>query len=448
MEGIYNMNEDIKKKIDNVKEKIDNNENVYSTGHIINVGNFIVEANGLQDVSFYESVNIANKAKGYIFGIYYNKVVIAITNQNEDIKVGDGVIAEGHEFRCKFSLDSIGKVVDIFGKDLIAGKVFDNLINIKLGEKSIPIIDRGIVNREFLTGITGIDLLYPIGKGQRQLIIGDKKTGKTQIALDIITNQKDKNVLCLYVALGKNKKEVKDIYLDLAKRGASSYTIIMAAFNDDLPTNIYLTPYIAMSVAQNLMIQGYDVLVILDDLKKHAAVYREISLASKKAPGRDAYPSDIFYAHSRLLEYGAQHKNGGSVTVLPIIETKNGDITDFISTNIISICDGQLVLSSKFFNNGQKPAINYGLSVSRLGGTVQSDDMKKLGAEVRQKLLSYLEVKDIYELSNEDEMPESVQNQLREGKKLIEALNQYKFSPKSKEEMLNSFDFLGKEVQR
>ena len=174
MEGIYNMNEDIKKKIDNVKEKIDNNENVYSTGHIINVGNFIVEANGLQDVSFYESVNIANKAKGYIFGIYYNKVVIAITNQNEEIKVGDGVIAEGHEFRCKFSLDSIGKVVDIFGKDLIAGKVFDNLINIKLGEKSIPIIDRGIVNREFLTGITGIDLLYPIGKGQRQLIIGDK----------------------------------------------------------------------------------------------------------------------------------------------------------------------------------------------------------------------------------------------------------------------------------
>ena len=293
-----------------------------------------------------------------------------------------------------------------------------------------------------MTGITGIDLLYPIGKGQRQLIIGDKKTGKTQIALDVITNQKDKNMVCIYVALGKNKTEVKDIYYDLTKRGASSYTIIMAAFNDDLPTNIYLTPYVAMSVAESLMVQGYDVLVVIDDLKKHAAVYREISLASKKTPGRDAYPSDVFYTHARLLECGAQHKNGGSITVLPIVETKNADITDYISTNIISICDGQIVLSAKNFAKGQKPAIDYGLSVSRLGGTVQSDEMKKVGANVRRKLLSYLDVREVYELSNMDEMTPGIQKQLKDGEKLLKALEQYKFSPKSKEEMIDLFKFL------
>ena len=439
------MSNNIEKKVEKVKEKIDKNENIYSVGHVINVGPYIVEVSGLNDVSFYESVNIANIAKGYVFGIYYNKVVIALTNKDGEIKVGDEVIAEGHEFKCLFSLDSIGKVIDIYGHDLIANKTFDKLINTQIENRPIPIMERGIVNRELLTGITGIDLLYPIGKGQRQLIIGDKKTGKTQIVLDTIMNQKDKNVLCIYVALGKTKKEVKDIYYDLTKRGASSYTIIIAAFNDELPTSIYLTPYVAMTIAENLMIQGYDVLVCIDDLKKHASVYRDISLASKKSPGRDAYPSDIFYTHARLLERGAQHKNGGSITVLPIVETKNSDITDYISTNIISICDGQIVLSAKNFARGQKPAIDYGLSVSRLGGAVQSEDMKKVGARVRRELLSYLDVKEVYELSNMDEMTPEIQKQLKNGEKLLNALSQYKYSPKSKEEMIESFSFLDDE---
>jgi len=439
------MNENIEKKVNKIKEKIENNENVYSVGYVINVSPYIVEVGGLNDVSFYESVNISNKAKGYVFGIYYNKVVVALTNIDEKIEIGDSVLAEGKEFKCLFSLDAIGKVINIYGKDLIANKTFENLINTPIENKPIPIMDRGIVNREFLTGITGIDLLYPIGKGQRQLIIGDKKTGKTQIILDTITNQKDKNVICIYVALGKTKKEVKDIYYELAKRGASTYTIILAAFNDELPTNIYLTPYVAMTVAENLMVQGYDVLVAIDDLKKHASVYRDISLASKKSPGRDAYPSDIFYTHARLLENGAQHISGGSITVLPIVETKNADITDYISTNIISICDGQIVLSSKNFAKGQKPAIDYGLSVSRLGGAVQTPDMKKVGAKVRRELLSYLDVRDVYELSNMDEMTEEIQRQLKDGEKLITALNQYKFSPKSKEEMMDTFKFLDNE---
>ena len=303
-------------------------------------------------------------------------------------------------------------------------------------------MDRGLVKREMLTGITGIDLIYPIGKGQRQLIIGDKKTGKTQICLDTIVNQKDKNVLCIYVAFGKTKKEVKDIYYELTKRGAASYTIIVASFHDELPTRTYLTPYVALSIAESFMMQTYDVLVCLDDLKKHADIYRQISLASKKTPGRDAYPSDIFYTHSRLLEKGCQHKNGGSITILPIVETKAGDITDYISTNIISICDGQIVLSAKNFAKGEKPAIDYGLSVSRLGGNVQDSEMKKVGSKVRIELLSYLDVRQIYELANIDEMSEDLQRRLREGKMILDNLRQYKFSPKTKKEMIDSYKFL------
>jgi F-type H+-transporting ATPase subunit alpha len=190
------------------------------------------------------------------------------------------------------------------------------------------------------------------------------------------------------------------------------------------------------------MLQTYDVLVCLDDLKRHADIYRQISLASKKTPGRDAYPSDIFYTHSRLLEKGAQHKNGGSITILPIVETKGGDITDYISTNIISICDGQIVMSTKSFTKGEKPAIDYGLSVSRLGGNVQASDMKKVGSKVKLELLSYLDIRQIYELANVDEMSEELQMKLKNGKKILDNLKQYKFSPKSKEEMMNSYKFI------
>ena len=193
------------------------------------------------------------------------------------------------------------------------------------------------------------------------------------------------------------------------------------------------------------MMQKYDVLVVFDDLKKHADVYREISLTSKKTPGRDAYPSDIFYTHSRLLEKGAQHIGGGSITMLPIVETKSGDITDYISTNIISICDGQLVLSAKSFARGEKPAINYGLSVSRLGGAVQTSDMKKVGSKLRRELLSYLEVRSVYELANIDEMSKELQKKMRDGKIMISKLKQYKFSPKTKEEMKGEFTFLFEE---
>lgn len=429
-------------KVDKKVEEIKSNNNIFSVGKVIKVNPYTVIVSGLNDITYYEEVNIADKAKGFVFAVGKNNITISLVEVNDKINPGDEVYSLKKQFKCLFSMDSMGKVIDIFGNDLIAGKRFDNLVEVPIENDPIPIMDRGLVEREFLTGITGIDMLYPIGRGQRQLIIGDKKTGKTQIALDAIVNQKDKNMVCIYVALGKTKKEVKDIYYELTKRGAASYTIIIASFNDELPNRTYLTPYVALSIAESMMMDSYDVLVVIDDLKKHADVYRQISLASKKTPGRDAYPSDIFYAHSKLLEKGCQHKNGGSITILPIVETKSSDITDYISTNIISICDGQLVLSSKNFTKGEKPALDYGLSVSRLGGNVQASDMKKTGSLVRNKLLEYLEVRDIYELANIDEMSEELQNRLKEGKVILDKLGQYKFSPKSKEEMLDLYKFL------
>ena len=430
------------KKVDQKVEDIKNNNNIYSVGKVIKVNPYTVIVSGLTDITYYEEVDIAGKAKGFVFAVGKNNITVSLVEVSKEINPGDEVYSLKKQFKCLFSMDSMGKVIDIFGNDLIAGKRFDNLVEVPIENEPIPIMDRGLVTREFLTGLTSIDMLYPIGRGQRQLIIGDKKTGKTQIAIDAIVNQKDKNMVCIYVALGKTKKEVKDIYYELTKRGAASYTIIIASFHDELPNRTYLTPYVALSIAESMMMDSYDVLVVLDDLKKHADVYRQISLASKKTPGRDAYPSDIFYAHSKLLEKGCQHKDGGSITILPIVETKSSDITDYISTNIISICDGQIVLSSKNFAKGEKPALNYGLSVSRLGGAVQSPEVKKLGSLVRNKLLEYLEVRDIYELANIDEMSIELQNRMKEGKVILDKLKQNKFSPKSKEEMLELYRFL------
>ena len=431
--------------IDKVVEDIKDYNNIYSAGKVIKVNEHNIEVSGLIDVAFYDEVDVAGKAKGYVFAIFPNKVIVSLTEINDKIMSGDIVHTLNKEFKCLFSLDSIGKVIDIYGNDLIAGKKFNNLIEVSIDGIDIPIMDRTSVNRSMLTGISGIDLMYPIGRGQRQLIIGDKKTGKTQICLDTIVNQKDKNVICIYVAIGKTKKEVKEIYYDLTKNGAISYTIVMASFNDELRTKSYLTPYVALSVAEELMLQSFDVLVVVDDLKKHADIYRQISLTSDKVPGRDAYPSDIFYAHARMLEKGCQHKSGGSITILPIVETKAGDITDYISTNIISITDGQIVLSKKNFDKGEKPAINYGLSVSRLGSAVQSKELSKLGSKLRRELLAYLDVKDIYELSDPSELSPALKESIERGNKMINDLKQYKYSPKSEAEMLKLFSYVEKE---
>ena len=433
------VNDIISRKIDYIA----NQNNIYHSGKVIKLNEFIVEVTGLEDVFYFEKVFIGNEENiGYVDKIEENKVIISLVRTNGQIAVGDSVIATSEALMSYFSKDSMGMIVDPFGYDKMTGKKINNGTYIPIETPKIGIMDRTDVNRPLETGIAGIDLMFPIGRGQRQLIIGDKKTGKTQICLDTIVNQKDKKVICIYVAIGKTKKELKRLYSQLVEKNAHVYTIIMASFNDDLAPLIKLTPYAALSVAEEFMREGKDVLVCIDDLKKHADACREIALIAEKNTGRDAYPADIFYTHSRLLEKGCQHKDGGSITILPIVETKGGDITDYISTNIISITDGQIVLSDKMFQKGQKPAINFGLSVSRLGGAVQKDSIKMIGSTVRRELLSYLETADVYQLVNEESMSPELRAKLQEGKKIMEALKQPKFSPFSENELINKFKFV------
>ncbi len=424
--------------------KIKNMRNIFDSGKVIRIKDYIVEVSGLENAMYFEKVIIMQKGMGYVNAIYENSVSVAIVKEYAKIEKGDVVNLTGEKFRAIISNDSMGRIIDIFGVDQLSGKPFENFKYIDIERPNVPIIDRTAVCRPLLTGIAGIDLIYPIGKGQRQLIIGDKKTGKTQIALDTIVNQKQVSgengqVICIYIAVGKTKKEIKTIYNELLKRNALSYTMMVVATNDDKPPVLSLIPYVGLSIAEEYMMQKKDVLVVIDDLKRHAEIYREISLVSNKTPGREAYPADIFYTHSRLLEKGCQHKNGGSITILPIVETKGGDITDYISTNIISITDGQIVLSNKAFLKGQKPAIDYGVSVSRLGGAVQTKQIKKMGAQIRLKLLNYLETKEVYELANIDEMGAELRAKLNEGRNIENLLKQNKFEPLTTEEMLERF---------
>ena len=437
------MEHTINSVIENKIAEIKAGTNAYAVGRVRLVREYIVEATGLEGVAYFEKVMVGDRSEGYVDAVRQDCVLIALTHIEGKVSVGDQVVATGKEFSAQYTPASIGCVVDIFGEDKLAGKRLDDLRDLPIESEPISIMDRTTVCRPMLTGITGIDLLYPIGRGQRQLIIGDKKTGKTQIALDTIYNQRGGDVLCIYVAIGKTKKDVKDIYSQLLRRGAMEYTIILTAFNDECAPVLQNTPYAALSIARSFMDEGKDVLVILDDLKRHADVCREIALLMGKTPGRDAYPPDIFYAHSRMLELGCQHKDGGSITILPICETKGGDITDFISTNIISITDGQIVLSAKNFEKGQKPAINYGLSVSRLGGAVQTKEMKKAGPPIRRELLSYLEQREIFELANVDEMGEALRERMRRGAIILDALKQPKFAVRTQEEMLQLSKVLG-----
>ena len=445
------MGEHISNLVENKLKKIKEEKNVFDTGKVIRLKDYIIEVSGLENVTYYEKVIIRGKGMGYVNEIKENSVIVAVVKEDEPIKIGDTVNTTGERFRAIFAEEALGRVTDLFGIDLLTGRAFEKFKYIDIEKPTVPIMDRTPIK----TGIAGIDLIYPIGRGQRQLIIGDKKTGKTQIALDTIVNQgkimkeksNENDIICIYIAVGKTKKEIKTIYNELLRRNALSYTMIVAATNDDKTTVQSLIPYVGLSIAEEYMMQKKDVVVVIDDLKSHAESYREISLISNKAPGREAYPADIFFLHSRLLEKGCQHKCGGSITVLPIVETKGGDITDYISTNIISITDGQIVLSEKQFKKGQKPAINYGVSVSRLGGAVQTTDMKKLGSSVRLKLLSYLETKEVYELANMDEMSQELREKMKMGKTIEQALRQNKFSPLSQEEIKERFKMLGEDAK-
>ena len=434
-----NIDNIIDKKIDDIVKK----NNIYHIGKVVKINNYIIEATGLEDVFFFEKVYIKDESNiGYVDKIEEDKVVIALVKTNGDIRINDPITASGEALQSSYSKNAMGMIIDPFGNDKMSGKKFNDSKQIPIESPYIPIMKRTPVNRPLETGIAAIDLMFPIGRGQRQLIIGDKKTGKTQILLDTIVNQKNKNVICIYVAIGKTKKEVKRVFTKLTEKQTNSYTLIVAAFNDDPVPLIKLTPYVALSIAQEYMMEGFDVLVCIDDLKTHADACREMALIAEKNTGRDAYPADIFYIHSRLLEKGCQYENGASITILPTVQTKGGDITDYISTNIISITDGQIVLSEKLFKKGQKPAINFGLSVSRLGGAVQSPDVKKVGAVVRREVLSYLETSDVYQLVNVESLSDELQSKIFKGQKLLGLLNQRKFSPMSQEKLIADFGYV------
>lgn len=432
--GEYIKNQ-VDKKIDAIKEQ----KNIYAVGLVTSVTEYVLTVKGLENVAYMEKVLIDGVSEGYVNSIRQTDIRVTVVRQRGPIYIGSQVTGTGESYKAFYSPSSISHVVDIFGNDRMTDGIFEDAEPIEIENEPIPIMDRGTVKRPLETGIAGIDLIYPIGKGQRQLIIGDKKTGKTQIALDAIANQAGKDVICIYVTIGKTKKNVKRVYQELMARGAMKYTMIVAAFNDDKPPVMYLTPYVAATIAEKLMMEGKDVLLVLDDLKHHADVHRQISLLLGNVPGREAYPPDIFYTHSRLLERGCQHLCGGSVTILPIVETRGGDITGYIPTNIISITDGQIVLSKKNFDKGQKPAIHYGLSVSRLGGAVQTADMKKLGAVVRRELLTYLETREVYEMANMDEMSKEMRARLMRGARIVEGLTQYKYQAISFENCIQKF---------
>ena len=432
--GEYIKNQ-VDKKIDAIKEQ----KNIYAVGLVTSVTEYVLTVKGLENVAYMEKVLIDGVSEGYVNSIRQTDIRVTVVRQRGPIYIGSQVTGTGESYKAFYSPSSISHVVDIFGNDRMTDCIFLDAEPIEIENEPIPIMDRGTVKRPLETGIAGIDLIYPIGKGQRQLIIGDKKTGKTQIALDAIANQAGKDVICIYVTIGKTKKNVKRVYQELMARGAMKYTMIVAAFNDDKPPVMYLTPYVAATIAEKLMMEGKDVLLVLDDLKHHADVHRQISLLLGNVPGREAYPPDIFYTHSRLLERGCQHLCGGSVTILPIVETRGGDITGYIPTNIISITDGQIVLSKKNFDKGQKPAIHYGLSVSRLGGAVQTADMKKLGAVVRRELLTYLETREVYEMANMDEMSKEMRARLMRGARIVEGLTQYKYQAISSENCIQKF---------
>lgn len=420
---------DIERVINKTLGEIKTGNNEYDIGRVAGVEDFILKVIGLDDVMYYERVIVGEDDIGYVINVESNYVSVALLTRKHKIHVGEQVRQTKEPFKGSFSNDAVGRMVNIFGIDVLNDKQFEKLIPVEIETENISIMDRTPVNRPLHTGILGIDLLFPIGRGQRQLILGNSKTGKTQLCLDIIANQKDENIICIYVAIGKPKKEVKEIYYKLMQSGVMDRTIVIAAFNDDLPPVLALTPYYAISIANMYMKNiGKDVLVVIDDLRRHADAYREMSLLSEATMGRDAYPTDIFFFHSRLLEKGCQYKNGGSLTILPIVETKTSEITDYITTNIISITDGQIVLSEKYMQQGIKPAINYGLSVSRLGGNVQNADMKKMGAELRGQLLSYLESKEIYELANADQMSDSLKKKISDGQKIIDILKQPKWT--------------------
>ena len=394
-------------------------------GFVVAVGDGIAKIQGIDHAMYGEIIEFESAAKGMVQDIKSDSIGCILFNKEDSVAEGDRVNRTGKKTGVPVGEGFLGRVVDALGTPIDGG---GDIIasDFRPVEHEAPgIIDRKSVSVPLETGILAIDSMFPIGRGQRELIIGDRQTGKTSIAVDTIINQKDKGVICVYVAIGQKASTVAKLVNTLDKHGALPYTIIMAATASDSSALQYIAPYAATSMAEYFMYKGKDVLIVYDDLSKHAVAYRALSLLLERSPGREAYPGDVFYLHSRLLERSSRlsdEAGGGSITALPIIETQAGDVSAYIPTNVISITDGQIFLESSLFFSGQRPAVNVGLSVSRVGGAAQSKAMKKASGSIRIDLAQYREMAVFTKFSSD--LDQVTKNQLTYGKGLMELLKQ------------------------
>ena len=406
-------------------------------GVVISSADGIVQVEGMDKAVYGEIVTFENGAKGMVESVDPGKLGIMLFDGAETVGVGTLVTRSGKRAGIPVGDGFLGRVIDPLGEP-IDGKGPVNAEGYNPIEKQAPgILERQSVDTPLHTGILAIDSMFPIGRGQRELIIGDRQTGKTSIATDAILNQKDKDVLCIYVAIGQKASSIARVAGDLQKHGAMSYTTIVAATASDSAPLQYIAPYAGTALAEYFMSKGKSVLIVYDDLSKHAVAYRAISLLLRRSPGREAYPGDVFYLHSRLLERSCRMSDklgGGSITALPIVETQAGDVSAYIPTNVISITDGQIFLESALFNAGNRPAVNVGLSVSRVGGAAQTKAMKKANANLRIELAQYKDMESFAQFSSD--LDAETRRQLDHGKALTEMLKQPLYQPKSDAEQV------------
>lgn len=394
-------------------------------GRVIQVGDGIAVCDGLESVMQGELVELPNNVFGNVLNLENNKTGIILFGDYTKIKEGDIVKPTGKVFEVPVGRQFIGRVIDPLGNALDSKGVIKKERYRRIESEAPGIMDRTAINESLQTGIKVVDALIPIGKGQRQLIIGDRQTGKTTIAIDTILNQKGKNVFCIYVAIGQKQSSILSIYKTLRVNGAMKYTTIVSASASMPSSLLYIAPYAGVSLAEELMYEGRDVLIIYDDLTKHANAYRELSLLLKRPPGREAFPGDVFYLHSRLLERACKLNDelkGGSITALPIVETQSGDISAYIPTNIISITDGQIFLQSSLFYQGVRPAVNPGLSVSRVGGAAQTKAIKKVASNLRLDLSTFRELESFTQFGSD--IDAATARKLERGRRTVEVLKQ------------------------
>ena len=406
-------------------------------GVVISSADGIVEVEGMDRAVYGEIVTFENGAKGMVESVEPGRLGIMLFDGAETVGVGTMVTRSGKRAGIPVGDGFLGRVIDPLGEP-IDGKGPIEAVGYNPIEKQAPgILERQSVDTPLHTGILAIDSMFPIGRGQRELIIGDRQTGKSYIATDAILNQKDTGVLCIYVAIGQKASSIARVAEDLKKHGAMGYTTIVAATASDSAPLQYIAPYAGTALAEYFMAQGKSVLIVYDDLSKHAVAYRAISLLLRRSPGREAYPGDVFYLHSRLLERSCRMSDalgGGSITALPIVETQAGDVSAYIPTNVISITDGQIFLESALFNAGNRPAVNVGLSVSRVGGAAQTKAMKKANANLRIELAQYKDMESFAQFSSD--LDAETRHQLEHGKALTEMLKQPLYQPKTDAEQV------------